>query len=129
MINKKKIINKLIESTILNCEKDSEMTINYLKSSLSCNLTLKSTELQVSDIIDDIINELEYELQDEDIISYEDDLNDIIHSCDIFDIDVRKEMFNILIEPIVFYFEEDCKNDYKIEIDEHSEKIRIYKEV
>ena len=76
---------------------------------------------QVENTITEILEEVAYTLEEKKLIKDHKELKKII---DKIDINVRDEMFKILIEPIKKHYEN--KKDYKVDIDYFWEEIRVY---
>lgn len=75
---------------------------------------------QVGNTIDEIIDEVEGKLKNENLLSDEESLKEIISYSDR---DIRGEMLEILIEEILNIYD---NNKYKVEINYFWEEIRVY---
>lgn len=116
MIDINNMFDKLIEIT--KEERDS------IKDVIIESLTPYENESelwQVEHTITEIIEGLQRDLYYDDVIKKDNELQIIIDGSDR---NIRNEMFKILIEPIVEYYN---KNNYGIDVDYFWEEIRVYK--
>lgn len=78
---------------------------------------------EVRHTVDEVIDNTEYDLCKKGFIEIDYENRDIFNEIiDNFNIDIRDEIFQIIIEPIVKHFE----NDYIIKIDKFWEEVRFY---
>lgn len=112
MFNLNNVFNTLIKMTIEEKESIKETIIDsILPTKDECGWW------QVEHTITDLIKSLEYDLYLEDLIE-KNGLESIIESSNR---NMRLEMFEILIKPIVEHY----KDNYNVEVDYHWEDIKV----
>lgn len=112
MFNFNNVFDTLIKITIEEKESIKETIIDsMLPTEDECSWW------QVEHIITDLIKSLEYKLYLEDLIE-ENELESVLKSSNR---NIRLEMFEILIKPIVEHY----KDNYNVEVDYHWEEIKV----
>ena len=74
---------------------------------------------QVGQTIDELVDEIEIDLISSNILNEDEDLTEIIDDSLS---DVRKKIFDMLVEPVKQHFEDE---GYDVEIDWHFEEFRV----
>lgn len=111
----KSILNKVIELTKIESEKISKNVIQGIEIDLTDNVGWWQVEHTINELIDSI----EIDLLNDGTISDDDNLKDIIDNSDE---NIRSQMFNILVNPIVSHFK---NKNYDVEVNKHFEEIKV----
>lgn len=109
------IFDRIIKETEIENEKIKDFMVSELEP-----IGNEHGFWQVGNTIDEIIDEVEGKLKNENLLSDEESLKEIISYSDR---DIRGEMLEILIEEILNIYD---NNKYKVEINYFWEEIRVY---